>query len=313
MRRVAHAYAAISLLWSAGAFAQNKAVFHYPLNDGDLWAYSEGPPLFIQQQRRVVGDSILSNGKVYKAIKISGVLSSGFLFQRIEEQCVFQAMPRFIPPDSTAYDEFLLYKLEVEIGDTWPYPGYGYDGFIADSGFVQVNELGFQNFGGRNWQSVWLSSYTLPDTGVWSYNDVLLLDSIGVYYDVYESGHFELLGAIINGRKFGTITSVRVDELSTDTNKSLPAVIGLNVYPNPSAFSAQIKFHLSTAGIVSVRVYDANGRMINEFSHGFRAAGEHSITWDGRAHLGKTVASGAYFSEVRFGEERRVAKLMLVR
>lgn len=313
MKRVALACAAISLLLIQEALSQNKTLFHYPLHDGDLWEYSEGPPLFIHQQRKVVGDSLLSNGKIYKAIQISGVLSSGFIFQRIEERHVFQAHPIFVPPDSVAYDEFLLYKLEVEIGDTWPYPGYNYDGFIADSGFVQVNEFVTQNFGGRNWQSVWLSSYTLPDTSAWSYNDVLLLDSIGVYYDVYEGGHFELLGAIINGRKFGTIASVRVEEPSTDTNISLPAVIDLDVYPNPSVFSAQIKFHLAIAGVVFVRVYDVSGRMIRELSHGFRAVGEHSVNWDGRDQLGKMVASGAYFSEVRFGEERRVAKMMLVR
>lgn len=312
MKKISIAFAAVLLLLLPEAFSQSKTVFQYPLNDGDLWEYREGPPLFIYHQRRVVGDSILSNGKTYKAIKISGVLDSGFLFQRIDDQHLYQAMPRFVPPDSTAYDEFLLYKLEVEIGDTWPYPGYNYDGFIADSGFVEVNEFVIQDFGGRNLQGVWLSSYTLPDTGVWSYKDVLLLDSLGVYYDVYEGGHLELRGAIINGHQFGTITSF-VNEPSVESNNSFSSSIDFKIYPNPVVSAAHVRFYLPIAGTITVRVHDVSGRMIKELSHGFHAAGEHKVTWDGRDQLGRTVASGTYFSEIRFGEERKVAKMMLVR
>jgi hypothetical protein len=130
--------------------SQDKIVFHYPLNNGDMWEYCEGPRFFIYEQLKVIGDSLLSNGKTYKAIKITGNFSSGFKFQRIDDHCVFLAKPRFVPPDSTAFDEFLLYKLEMEIGDTWPYPGNGHDGFLADSGFVLVNEFGSLSFGGRN-------------------------------------------------------------------------------------------------------------------------------------------------------------------
>ncbi|MDZ7269901.1 MAG: hypothetical protein ONB48_16750 [candidate division KSB1 bacterium] len=53
--------------------------------------------------------------------------------------------------------------------------------------------------------------------------------------------------------------------------------------------------------------------MVKELVNEFRNAGQHNITWDGRDTLGRAVASGMYFSEVSFGEERRVAKMMLVR
>ncbi len=87
----------------------------------------------------------------------------------------------------------------------------------------------------------------------------------------------------------------------------------LTVHPNPFNPSTQVRFYVPSEGMVTVRVYDVSGRMVKELSHGFRAAGEHGVVWDGRDHLGKTVASGTYFSEVRFGDERKVAKMMLVR
>lgn len=65
--------------------------------------------------------------------------------------------------------------------------------------------------------------------------------------------------------------------------------------------------------MVAVLVYNVNGRVVKELSNGFCKAGEHVVTWNGRDELGKTVASGMYFSQVSFGEERKVAKMMLVR
>lgn len=94
---------------------------------------------------------------------------------------------------------------------------------------------------------------------------------------------------------------------------ALPASFSVRVYPNPFNPSTQIYFHLPSEGVVTVQVYDVNGRIVRELSRGFRKAGDHSVTWDGHNELGRTVASGMYFTHVRFGEERKVAKMMLVR
>ncbi len=94
---------------------------------------------------------------------------------------------------------------------------------------------------------------------------------------------------------------------------ALPTSFSVRVYPNPFNPSTQIYFHLPSEGVVTVQVYDVSGRIVKELSNGFRNADEHSITWDGRDELSRTVASGMYFSHVRFGEERKVAKMMLVR
>lgn len=94
---------------------------------------------------------------------------------------------------------------------------------------------------------------------------------------------------------------------------ALPASFSVRVYPNPFNPSTQIYFHLPSEGVVTVQVYDVNGRIVRELSRGFRKAGDHSVTWDGHDELGRTVASGMYFTHVRFGEERKVAKMMLVR
>jgi len=92
-----------------------------------------------------------------------------------------------------------------------------------------------------------------------------------------------------------------------------PRAFEVHVHPNPFNPSTQIHFYLPAENVVAVRLYDVNGRVVKELINGFRAAGEYSIIWDGCDQLGRTVASGPYFSQVRFGEERKVAKMMLVR
>jgi len=274
-------------------FSQNKTVFHYPLNDGDLWEYWEGPQFFIYEQRKVIGDTLLPDGNTYKIIKVTGNLTNGYLrFQRIIDNSVFQ-FPRFIPPDSLADEQFLLYKLKVELGDTWPYPD-GYDGFLADSGFVQVNQFGSINFGGRSWDGVALGSYTLPDTGLWFDPDVVLLDSLGVYIDAYEGGYFQLRGAIINGRQFGTITSVNVREAALSS--LIPTVKSFGVFPNPVVSETRVHFELTDVSEIRFSIFDVLGQKLYESPPRRFRAGLHSLRWGDMGELTKTsIAAGVYF------------------
>lgn len=295
-------------------FSQNKIVFHYPLNDGDLWEYWEGPNFFIYRQRKVIGDGLLSNGKSYKIIEVvSNQGYGGLMFQRVEDQNVFQAKPRFVPPDSTAYDEFLLYKLEVEIGDTWPHPGSDYDGFIADSGFVRVTEFGVQSFGGRNWKGMALGSYTLPDTGLWFDPDVILLDSLGVYVDAYEGGYLQLRGAIINGRQFGTITSV--NDRGTVSNPLIPVVTSFRIFPNPVASDAQIQFELNRSSEIQFSIFDILGRQLYLSPPHRFGVGLHRLPWnDADGFIGTSVPNGVYFLVLTGNlSQRLVRKFTLMR
>lgn len=53
--------------------------------------------------------------------------------------------------------------------------------------------------------------------------------------------------------------------------------------------------------------------IVRDLGYENRMAGGHTVAWDGRDDLGRAVASGMYFPHVSLGEERKVAKIMLVR
>jgi hypothetical protein len=69
-------------------------------------------------------------------------------------------------------------------------------------------------------------------------------------------------------------------------------------YPNPSRGLARFDLRLPAAGEVSVEVFDLAGRRVHTLARGMRAAGHHSLSWDGRTRHGR-CAAGVYFVRAR--------------
>lgn len=64
----------------------------------------------------------------------------------------------------------------------------------------------------------------------------------------------------------------------------------------------------SDASQVTVRIMDANGRLVQTLQAGSQQSGERSVLWDGRDSLGQSLPSGLYTFEVNAvdGNGRRV-------
>ncbi len=81
----------------------------------------------------------------------------------------------------------------------------------------------------------------------------------------------------------------------------VPAV-GLSAYPNPMRTQSRIRLSivgdgplLSGAQRVTVRVFDASGRLVRDLHDGELPPGEHELAWDGRDDRGIAVKPGVYF------------------
>ncbi len=83
--------------------------------------------------------------------------------------------------------------------------------------------------------------------------------------------------------------------------------------PNPFNPRVTIAFDLPRAGYLSVRVFDARGRLVRVLNDGAEPAGPGTVVWDGRDGEGRLQGSGTYLYEVRAAGERIRGKLALVR
>lgn len=81
----------------------------------------------------------------------------------------------------------------------------------------------------------------------------------------------------------------------------------------PSLFRSSTQIHFAIPGGTSgsLQVYDVAGRAVRRFP--LVAGGVHSVNWDGRDNEGRPVSAGFYLCRLRFGEESRSARLLLIR
>jgi hypothetical protein len=83
--------------------------------------------------------------------------------------------------------------------------------------------------------------------------------------------------------------------------------------PNPFHGTTRLSFGIPGDDLVSVAVFDVNGRRVRTLSTSARTAGTHEIEWDGRDDFGRDTASGVYFARIEWRGEAATRKLVLIR
>ncbi|NQU67069.1 MAG: T9SS type A sorting domain-containing protein [Candidatus Marinimicrobia bacterium] len=81
-----------------------------------------------------------------------------------------------------------------------------------------------------------------------------------------------------------------------------------SAYPNPFNPVTAISYELPEAALVSLRIYDMNGREVSELVNGELSAGYHRLVWDASYQ-----ASGIYFVRMITADYTSTQKLMLVK
>jgi hypothetical protein len=101
----------------------------------------------------------------------------------------------------------------------------------------------------------------------------------------------------------GTTTGVDGTESTHPTSTQL-----LPNYPNPFNPSTTIGYQLSTAGTVTLKIYDVIGRELESLVNAEQPAGRYSVVWNAGGR-----ASGVYFLILKAGTASDVRRMMLVK
>jgi len=83
--------------------------------------------------------------------------------------------------------------------------------------------------------------------------------------------------------------------------------------PNPFNKSTTIAYTVPSEAHVSLRVYDATGRLVNALVDEVRPAGEYRAYWDGTDRYKNRAASGVYFIRLTAGVEAATQRIVLLR
>jgi hypothetical protein len=120
-----------------------------------------------------------------------------------------------------------------------------------------------------------------------------------------------LIGAGVIPRTIDNIAySSRRDPKNGDASRRF----GLDgAYPNPFNPQTTIAYAIPEPGIVTLKIYDVQGRLVRTIVYGEQPAGEHRAVWRGRDKNGSPVASGIYFVRLEFGSNMQIRKVVLLK
>jgi hypothetical protein len=151
----------------------------------------------------------------------------------------------------------------------------------------------------------------IPDPGnmIASQCDTLVFDG---GWD-WSSGYWYKVSAVdIHGNE-SEYSVLGPDMVTGDDTSPLPEATFLSQnYPNPFNPSTTIAFGLKEREHVSLRIYDAAGRLVRNLVDETRPAGRYEATWDGRGTNGHVAASGVYFYRLWVGEFEETRKMILL-
>lgn len=83
--------------------------------------------------------------------------------------------------------------------------------------------------------------------------------------------------------------------------------------PNPFNPNTIITYELPTKTYVSLKIYDANGRLVKILMDRELDAGYYSVNWDGTDNTGKTVNSGVYIYRLETDKEVESKSMILMK
>ena len=86
--------------------------------------------------------------------------------------------------------------------------------------------------------------------------------------------------------------------------------------PNPFNPDTRVSFTIpngSSAGHVTLKIYDVSGRLVRTLVDEPRGVGLHTVEWNARDNHGSTVASGVYFYRLQWNGNIESKKMVLLR
>lgn len=110
--------------------------------------------------------------------------------------------------------------------------------------------------------------------------------------------------------------SLKQIEVFADDSKSsmIPAGYSMDQnYPNPFNSQTEIGYSIPRDSKVRIEVYNVLGQKLINLVDGYKEAGYHRVSWNGKDSNGRPVSSGIYFYRMKAGDFVRANKMILIR
>ncbi|MBC8277575.1 MAG: T9SS type A sorting domain-containing protein [FCB group bacterium] len=166
--------------------------------------------------------------------------------------------------------------------------------FTSDGNIVVVH------MDARSANTIRAQKFNLSGERLWDLNDIIISHNWSLTYDTYivsdhNGGIFVCwpvypalvyVQQISSNGNLGEVLSVK----SVPTEQFLTTFELLPAYPNPFNSKTNVKYFLNMPGMMSLTIFDLQGRQVMVLDEGFKQPGNYSTTWKAG-----NIASGIYF------------------
>ncbi len=178
----------------------------------------------------------------------------------------------------------------------------------GDVGFLQVK---------RGSDGIWITVLSVNGLNVMvqryaDLDDYLNEDELYVRLVLISDGEEESMGWFVDD--IHLVLNQEMPNVGVDNEIIMPKIVELYpAYPNPFNPITFIRYNLSQAGLVNLKIYDLMGREIRTLTAGFEYAGARSVIWDARDNNGNLVSSGVYIYRLETAGQVQSNKLILLK
>jgi hypothetical protein len=260
---------------------------YYPLAIGNEWFFND---LEEYGHKKIVTDTLFPNGYRYYALNRDDF--AGGMYVRADSHYVYYY-------DAIYGKEVPAFKLDDKIGNKRLFTGM--------KGFYYSTILSIDTvllFGERTRVIHYRQDGIIQ-------RDISLSDKFGLISAAYygdppapwPDGVSNLIGCIIDGKKYGIV-------LSVNTSSTIP-IVGFALhqnYPNPFNPSTTISFSLPSRSYVTLKIFDVMGRDVSTIVNEEIPAGSYARQWNAAS-----MPSGVYFYRLQSGGYSETKSLVLLR
>ena len=133
---------------------------------------------------------------------------------------------------------------------------------------------------------------TPPATGDWQNWVTMIINDVPIPAGTHQFSLYFIQGGFNLNRMTFQLVATGID----DADDALPEGYRLaQNYPNPFNPETNFGIRIADFGMVTLAVYDLQGRLVRTLLNAPRAAGAYEINWDGRNDAGQQLSSGTYF------------------